>query len=308
MIKKYLSAILLGLAFLLISFSLIFDVSIKPSPLIPYVTALIKGQPVSPNQDLANLSYQSLSQIVTPISGKTVLVEWGDVGQKLVSTGAINLTKFESRYGGLTPEQVQVLTGNDLHQITFTKDNIQFWTNVLWALGLTQNSKVLDEGPMTARSDQVPVENYASTAGWTLGSKDAMELYSSQQLIALTQEQQELVYKIGENIFRPCCGNHTSYPDCNHGMAVLGLIELMVSQEVSEEEIYEAALAFNSYAFENTYITTAAYLAKQGIGWEEVSAYELLGPQYSSGQGAANISQLVGEVPGAPKAGGSCGA
>ena len=41
----------------------------------------------------------------------------------------------------------------------------------------------------------------------------------------------KIVEEIAGNIYRPCCGNSTAFPDCNHGMAMLGLIELMVSQK-----------------------------------------------------------------------------
>jgi len=218
------------------------------------------------------------------------------------------LEKFEKNYGGLNSEQEEILGGDDLHQIRFTDENIQFWTNVLWSLGLTQKSKVLTEGPMATNAEQTPIENYASTAGWTLGKKEAMQLYNSRELIALTPEQNEMVYRVAENIFRPCCGNDTAYPDCNHGMAVLGLLELLANQGVGEDEMYEAALAFNSYAFSSTYINAAAYYGQKGEIWADVDAKTVLGQGFSSGQGAAFIAKAVGEIPGAPKKGASCGA
>ena len=30
--------------------------------------------------------------------------------------------------------------------------------------------------------------------------------------------------KIAKGIYRPCCNNSTYFPDCNHGMAMLGLL------------------------------------------------------------------------------------
>ena len=72
--------------------------------------------------------------------------------------------------------------------------------------------------------------------------------------------------------------------------------------------MYKASLAFNSYAFSSTYITNAAYFQMQGMDWEDVSAKEMLGSQFSSGQGASFIASKVNEIPGAPKKGASCGA
>ena len=253
------------------------------------------------------VTYEELARQVIPKSGKTVLVEWGNMGQKLVQAGVIDMNKFKEVFPQLTEEQRQALEGDDLHQITFTAENIGFWTDVLWGLGLTQESKVLSEGPMQQNAKSTPLKNYASTAGWTLGVKDAMKLYNSERLVALTPEQDGLVYQVAENIFRPCCGNSAAYPDCNHGMAVLGLLELMAAQGAGEKEMYQAALAFNSYAFADTYINAAAYLVKQGKSWGEVEPKELLGANWSSGQGANFVAKSVGEIPGAPKRGASCG-
>lgn len=260
-------------------------------------------QPVS-----NGLRYDLLIQDVAPLAGTTLAVEWGDMGQKLIAAGAIDLEKFEARYGGLDEEQQAVLLGDDLAEITFKPENIQFWTNVLWSLGLTQESKVLNEGPMKQNEAQTPLGNYASTGGWTLGSQPATDLYASARLIDLTPEQDALVYRVAENVFRPCCGNHTAYPDCNHGMAVLGLLELMAAQGATEDELYQAALAFNAYAFSDAYISLAGYFALQDIPWAEVNAREVLGPSYSGIQGARRIDAAVGPIPSAPGQGGSCGA
>ncbi len=252
--------------------------------------------------------YHQLVQQVAPIEGHTVPVRWGDTGRKLVEAGAIDLARFEAHYNGFTEEQAAIINGDSLAEITFRADNIQFWTNVLWALGLTQKTKVLGEGPMMQNRAQTPLGNYASTGGWTLGTKPATELYNSTEFFELTPEQDELVYRVAENVFRPCCGNHTAYPDCNHGMAVLGLIALLASQGGSEEALYDAALAFNAYAFSDTYVTTAAYFNAQSIAWSDVEPKEILSADFSGAQGSRRIAAAVGPIPGTPGQGGSCGA
>ena len=282
---------------------------LKPEPLAQQVyPESTSAQRTTPDSPAIDLRYDQLVQQVAPISGTTLPVHWGGLGRRLIQAGAIDLDKFRAHYGVLNEEQQAVLLGDDLSEITFRPENIQFWTNVLWALGLTQASEVLNEGPMKRNEAQTPLGNYASTGGWTLGSKPATELYASAHLIELTPEQDGLVYRVSEHVFRPCCGNSTAFPDCNHGMAVLGLLELMASQGSSEDELYRAALTFNAYAFSDTYIALAAYLAMQNIPWSEVSAQEVLGPDYSGIQGARRIAAAVGPIPGAPDRGGSCGA
>lgn len=261
-----------------------------------------------PEPVVTGLRYDQLVKQVAPLTGTTLAAAWGDMGQKLIEAGAIDLDKFEARYNGLNEEQRAVLFGDDLTEITFTPENIQFWTNVLWSLGLTQESKVLREGPMQQNIARTPLGNYASTGGWTLGSQPAIELFNSARLIDLTPEQDDLVFRVAEHIYRPCCGNSTAYPDCNHGMAVLGLLELMASQGATEDALYQAALAFNAYAFSDSYIVLAAYFALRDTAWTEVSAKNVLGAEYSSIQGARRIAAAVGPIPGAPVRGGSCGA
>jgi len=148
-------------------------------------------------------------------------------------------------------------------------------------------------------------ENFASTGGWTLARGNAMEHYNMHKLIALTSEQQTLVDRVSRNIFRPCCGNSTHFPDCNHGMAMLGLLELMASQGVSEQDMYKTALAVNSYWFPETYLTIATYMQQKGVAWKDVSPKEMLSAPYSSSSGYTDISSQV-TLPEQVQGGGGC--
>lgn len=304
--QSNIKVVLVAVGVVLVAFAVLFEVRVQPRQWVARLQLRSIGGQGQAGQG-KQVTYKELADKVIPATGKTVVVEWGSMGQKLVQAGAIDMIKFKEIFPELTEEQTQALEGDGLHQITFTAENIGFWTDALWALGLTQESKVLSEGPMQQNAKSTPLANYASTAGWTLGRKEAMQLYNSTKLINLTPEQDELVYQAASNIYRPCCGNSAAYPDCNHGMAVLGLLELLASQGAGEREMYQAALAFNSYAFADTYINAAAYLIKQGKSWDEVEAKELLVANWSSGQGANFVAKSVGEIPGAPKRGGSCG-
>jgi len=234
--------------------------------------------------------------------------DWGDTGKKLVGAGGIDMDKYRRNYSG--PEYRELLTyltENKNTGITITADNAYFWVNTLWALGLTQQSDVLTNGIMgTEYKDEIG--NFASTGGWSLGARDAVSLYSSAEIIPLTTQQQARVSAVTRNIYRPCCGNPTSFPDCNHGMATLGLLELMASQGASEEEMYEAALAFNSYWFSATYVDLAYYFqTEKGLTWDRVDPKTVLSARYSSASGYQTIKKQIGTIPGSENVGASCG-
>ena len=66
-------------------------------------------------QEQANqVNYQALAEQVIPATGKTVVVEWGSMGQKLVQVGAIDMIKFKKIFPELTEEQREALEGDDL--------------------------------------------------------------------------------------------------------------------------------------------------------------------------------------------------
>jgi len=282
--RKAVILLSVAIGLLLTTGSYLFEVKITPRKLVPPTV-------------------EELTQKVAPAEGYTVDVVWGDVGKRLVETGAVDLEK----YRGIYSENLDYLTQSKGEGITINKDNAYFWVNTLWALGLVQRSDVLEGGAMAQYGDDLG--NFASTGGWTLGTKDALELYSSAEVVPLTPEQHKMVMTITQGIYRPCCDNSAAFPDCNHGMAILGLVELMVSQGFSEEEIYEAALAFNSYWFTQSYVDLAYYFKmREGTNWSRVDPKRVLSSQFSSASGFYAIKQIIGSIPGAPTAGASCGA
>ena len=250
-----------------------------------------------------------VTSAVLPAGGITVAIDWGDTGTRLVETGAIDMEKYRQYYGdGQSRELLSYLTDTQGTGITINEDNAQFWVNTLWALGLVQKSQVLDEGVM-GTDYRAELGNFASTGGWTLGAKPAVDLYSSAELVPLTAQQQQLVQKISEGVYRPCCGNSTAFPDCNHGMAALGLIELMVSQGAAEDDIYRALLAFNSYWFTQTYLDLAYYFQTyENTAWADVDPRRVLSAEFSSAQGYQKIKQRIGTIPGTEGQGSSCSA
>lgn len=236
-------------------------------------------------------------------------VKFNDVILKMVETGAIDKDKFIQLYAErapLTDKQKELFEKVSNDEIVLNQENAQLLLNILWPLGISNKSKVLSEGPMgTQYKDKAG--SFASTGGWTLGKEEGGKLFNSKSLIELTPEQENLVKEIADSIYRPCCGNHTGFPDCNHGAAMLGFIELAVAQGMPKDEIYKKALVLNSYWFPQTYAEIATYFKAKGTAWNKVNAKEVLGANYSSSQGSQAINQaLQGDVP-KVQSGGGCG-
>ena len=250
---------------------------------------------------------ENYSQKVIPKDGVILPVKWGDLGGKMTSVGVIDKIKFEEMYagrGGLGEEERKLLEGLDNGYLKITPENSGFVLNLLWALGLGNKNEILENGPMTDKK-YGGAGRFASTGGWTLARGDAMNHYSAHRFIVLTPEQQALVGKVAKGIYRPCCGNSVYFPDCNHGMAMLGLLELMASQGADEGQMYKTALIINAYWFPDTYITIAKYLKSQGKDWTMADPKEILGFNYSSGPGYQKFLEKIDnpEI----KSGGGCG-
>lgn len=248
----------------------------------------------------------NLENIILP-EGIEIPVKWSDLGFKLIDAGIIDKNKLEAIYsnqGGLNEEEKQILYGKNNGNMKITPENAGFWLNMFWAFGLGNKNEILEKGPMMD-SRYGGAQNFASTGGWTLAKGDAMEYYSKHSFIVLTPEQQKLVERVSKNIYRPCCGNPTYFPDCNHGMAILGLLELLAAQGASEKEMYKTVLIVNSYWFSDTYLTIAKYLKeKKNVSWEYADAKEILGYNYSSASGYQNILSQI--TPPATQSGASC--
>lgn len=258
-------------------------------------------------QSAQTTQVSALEEAVLPSDGIVLPVRWGDLGAKMIETGVIDSEKFESLYagrGGLDEETKQLLYGKSNGNLKITSQNSGIILNLLWALGLASKNDILENGEMS-NPRYGGAENFASTGGWILAKGDAMDHYSKHKFFNLTPEQQALVDKVSRGIYRPCCNNPTYFPDCNHGMAMLGLLELMASQGVNEQDMWKAALAVNSYWFPDTYLTIATYMKNKGVDWKDVNPQEILGVNYSSASGYRQILKQV--TPPARKSGGGCG-
>ncbi len=235
-------------------------------------------------------------------------INWGDKGIQMQKLGVIDREAFDAVYserGGMSADARQMLDAPMDSQIVMTQENANEMLNVFWAFGLANKNQILEKGPMMDPRYN-DAGGFASTGGWSLAVGDPMSHYSMHQMITLTPQQQLLVEGVSKNIYRPCCNNSTYFPDCNHGMAMLGLLELMAAQNVSEQEMYKTALAVNRLWFPDQYEIIGQYLGKQNKSWANADPKEILSAAYSSGSGYAKVVAALQPKTGGGS-GGSCG-
>lgn len=286
--------------------TMFFDVSISPRS-APKQEPLAESKNTPQEPEVKGKTTSDYASYVIPEQGVELPVQWGSLGKQMVDSGVIDQVAFESLYnnrGGMSEYEQSLFLGEDNGNLKIDQQNANFLLNLLWALGLGNSNPVLDEGPMQ-NPEYGGADKFAATGGWTLAKGDSMDHYSKHEFIELTDDQQSLVESVSQGIYRPCCGNSTYFPDCNHGMAMLGLLELGASQGLSEQELYDMALSVNAYWFPETYLTIAKFLDMQGLVWDDVSPKELLGNNFSSSSGYRGVLSQVEPV--GQQGGGGCG-
>ena len=277
------------------------------------------------------INQTTLAAQVIPQNGYALSFKWGDSVHKLVETGALNISNLSiilnSSKQPLTPVEGDILNGTYNGYIQFNSTNAEFVQLVLWSLGINNNNTIINEGPIINASipyaDQinsnaslnqkvtpqyVASHYFASTGGYgPLGKLQLGEL----NIISLTSQQQALMYDVATHSYRPCCDNPTAFPDCNHGAAALGLVELLASQGANETQMFDAIRYFYQYQFPPQYAEIAAYFDSQGGNYSQVNSSEVMGFGFSSYSGFSNVNQYLlknGILQQPSGSGASCGA
>ncbi len=256
----------------------------------------------------------ALMDQVNPPEGYQIPAIFGDIGPKMIAAGAIDLAKFASLYEQqnlpLTGEQEAILTQSSQEKVTINSTNAYFLLNFFWALGLVNRNPILTEGPMVSQGID-KVGGFASTGGWTLGAKPATVLFASTPILEITSAQQATLLQVASAVYRPCCNNPTDFPDCNHGMALLGLFELMASQGASADEMFQAAKYVTAFWYPQQMLEIAtAIQAAQKVDFNQADARTVVSQQVASISGFQAVHQWLGQnglLQQAPSSGGSCG-
>ncbi|MBI5123338.1 hypothetical protein HZA75_05775, partial [Candidatus Roizmanbacteria bacterium] len=300
-----------------IALLIIFVLTVYTLPRLPKTWRLETQRKIMPTTaDIKQGQSAGIFAQINPPEGYQIKTKYNDIGPMMLEMGVIDLEKFKQTYEKsgqpLTPEQLDILTKGSNKKIRITPDNSYFLLNFFWAFGLANQSKILTEGEMIKYGGIKGAGNFASTGGWSLTkSGDSMEYYAKRAIVPLTKEQEDLVNKVASGVYRPCCGNSTAFPDCNHGMALLGIFELMASQGATESEMFQAGKYINSYWFPGTAFDTALYFKnKEGKEFKDIDPKVYLGRNIFSAFGAQTVKKWlidkgIQEKP--PAQGGGCG-
>lgn len=234
---------------------------------------------------------------VIPIESYALPVSYRDLGPQLLDGGVIDLDTFRRimAEGGhpIGAHEIDLLQKGGDETIVITRDNAHFLLNFFWAVGLANENAILTEGPMADYSGG-RIENFASTGGWGISKRDISELFASLDLVPLTAEQQALVEEVASATYRPCCDNPTLFPDCNHGMAMLGLLEMMAAEGATADEMFEAAKYINAFWFPQQSLDIATYLqVSQGLEFDAVDPRLAVGQSLASASGAATVQSAL---------------
>lgn len=134
----------------------------------------------SNTKESTSIALTVLANEINPKDGFAIEAEFGDIGPDLVAAGTINLPAFlqlfEQSGQPLSDQDIKILSSGSKDQIVITRENAHFLLNLFWALGLSNKNPVLENGPIQQASDG-QIERYASTGGWTIGTKPVKESF-----------------------------------------------------------------------------------------------------------------------------------
>lgn len=238
------------------------------------------------------IDFSRIAEQVYPAQGFVLPVKWSNAAKRLVDYGALNVSfmanTLYSANQPLTNEELEVLNGSSDNNVTLNSSNGIFTLYVLWALGINNKNKIISNGPIM---DYGNPYQYASTGGYEqLGKLQLGNL----SIINFNGTEQSIIETVASDVYRPCCDNSAIFPDCNHGAAQLGLIELMASQGSNATEIYGAIKEFDSFYYAQQYFDDALFFnITQNKTWNEIPANQILGYDFSSATGTSNVYRYL---------------
>lgn len=230
--------------------------------------------------------FRDVMDAVLPPGGIETGVAFGNALQKIIAAGVLVPAKLHAVYkdrGGMPPWAAALLAVPSGVPIRFSAAAANDLLTLLWPIGLATRAPFNAGGPTAGAH----LPRLASTAGWRLGREpNGAAYFDGVDAVALGPAQAALVREVAARTYRPCCDNPALFQDCNHGAAMLGLLELGASQGLDAAALERAALAANSFWFPREYLKTALFFQLlEGRPWSEVPPAELIGARYASAGG-----------------------
>lgn len=250
----------------------------------------VTGKAILPTGGNSKIDINKITAQVLPEGGYTSDAVWGDVINKMVAAGVLDVNKLNDlltqRYKQpLTEEQKKLLMSDYSNEkISINANDAVLKMYLLWVLAKDNDNPIIHNSPFAK-----------SFKNYNIGVGKAG--YGDVELIKLTPEQQAVAEYAAKNSYRPCCGQPTSAPDCSHGYSLLGLIYLMASQGFSKEEIFEAGKYFNSFWFPSNYIQVATYFKiTENKDWDDVDNELIMSNKYSSISGSQAVLSYLKSI------------
>lgn len=238
-------------------------------------------------------SFDETIEEVVPTAGIRVPLSFGYSIRRLVLAGVIDPAKLRALSRGRPGTWLSDLfAARSPRTILFSAETAPYLLDLLWPLGLANKAAFNTDSPINT----LRLPSYASTGGWSLGGEsDGYVYFNSVEALPLSKRQETTALQVAKTTFRPCCDNSTYFQDCNHGSALLGLIELAAFHGLSAEEIYRIALVANSYWFPEQYIQAAVYFSTfENQSWQDIRPDLVLGRRFSSASGwESNINSRL---------------
>jgi len=244
------------------------------------------------------LPYERAVTAVMPEEGIATGMVLNDAIARLVAGGAVVPEKMAAVYerrGGLPDWVTSALKGQASGEIELNSASVPYLLNLLWPLGIANQTAFNVRNPIP--KDTLP--RLASTGGWNLGlKKNGANYYNRIDAVPLTTEQDAMIERMASTIYRPCCNNPALLPDCNHGAAMLGFLQLAAAQGLPEDRIWKLAKALNGFWYPRQYVAMALLFGlRDDLDWDEISPQMALGKRFSSSSGwRANIDAQLSTV------------
>jgi hypothetical protein len=227
---------------------------------------------------------------VIPNAGVPTGVAFKEPIQRLI-TGVVDPVKFRASSNKMPAWVERQLRAPSEDPIVFSHETAPHLVNLLWPIGLSNKAAFNENSPINTLS----IPSFASTGGWVLGRQQNGYVYFNQvEAVSMTAHQQAMVLAIARTTYRPCCNNSTLYQNCNHGSALLGLLELAAAQGTTLKGLYGLALTANSHWFPDNYAKTALYFSHfHGKSWRDLEPKLILSAALSSGTWETNVNSRL---------------